>query len=180
MNENNKKSLAYIGLGSNIGERENYLKDAVQQMKTYPIEVIGCSNIYETDPVGYTDQDAFLNMVVVVATTYSPEDLLNQLAIIEKSLLRQRVIHWGPRTIDLDVLLYDNVQITTDQLIVPHPRMNERLFVLIPLLDVIQSEDDRQQIQKTVDKLMELEGEKEGVRLWKKTEWLNVLELSEN
>ncbi|MFS1510818.1 2-amino-4-hydroxy-6-hydroxymethyldihydropteridine diphosphokinase [Chengkuizengella sp. SCS-71B] len=180
MNEDNRKSIAYIGLGSNIGERETYLKDAVQQLNKSPIKVIGCSNIYETDPVGYTDQNAFLNMVVLVTTTFSPKQLLNQLTVIEKSLLRQRVIHWGPRTIDLDLLLYDNVQINTDQLIVPHPRMNERLFVLIPLLDVIQAEEERQQIQSTVDQLMELESEREGVRLWKRTEWLNVLELSEN
>ncbi|NBI30839.1 2-amino-4-hydroxy-6-hydroxymethyldihydropteridine diphosphokinase [Chengkuizengella marina] len=180
MNENKKKNMAYIGLGSNIGERETYLKDAVQQLNNFPIEVIRCSNIYETDPVGYTDQDAFLNMVVVVTTTFSPKQLLQQLAGIEKSLLRQRVVHWGPRTIDLDLLLYDNVQINTDQLIVPHPRMNERLFVLIPLLDVIQGEEEKQQIQMTVDQLMELEGESKGVRLWKKTEWLNALELIEN
>ncbi|MDP5276975.1 2-amino-4-hydroxy-6-hydroxymethyldihydropteridine diphosphokinase [Chengkuizengella axinellae] len=179
MIENIKKSIAYIGLGSNIGERESYLKNAVELLNHSNTKVKSCSNIYETDPVGYTDQDAFLNMVVEIETTYSPEALLHQLAEIEKSLLRQREIHWGPRTIDLDLLLFEDIQLNTDKLIIPHPRMNERLFVLIPLLDVIQDEK-RESIQSRVARLLEVEGQEEGVRIWKRTEWLSELELLEN
>src|SRR5690606_41105594 len=91
----------------------------------------------ETDPVGYTEQDAFLNIVIEVETTYSPHELLQQQLKIESELGRVRQVQWGPRTSDLDLLLYDNMVLETEQLILPHPRMMERAFVLVPLRDVL-------------------------------------------
>lgn len=130
-------NIAYIALGSNITPRDNYLKQAVQSLQqTDHIDVINESHIYETEPVGYMDQGNFLNMVVEIKTSLKPLELLNCCQLIEEHLGRKREIRWGPRTIDLDILLYNQENIITEQLIVPHPRMHERAFVLIPLKDV--------------------------------------------
>src|SRR5699024_1471915 len=91
---------------------------------------------YETEPVGYQDQAKFLNQVIEVQTTYSPMELLLACQSIEKKLGRERDVRWGPRTIDLDILLYNHEDIMTNQLIVPHPRMDSRAFVLVPLAEL--------------------------------------------
>jgi 2-amino-4-hydroxy-6-hydroxymethyldihydropteridine diphosphokinase len=162
---------AYVGLGSNIENRERYLQQAVSHLNRTPgIKVIASSSVYETDPVGYVEQPPFLNMVVALATTLQPLQLLAAMLEIEKSLGRTREIRWGPRTIDLDLLLYEECTISEQDLTLPHPRMGERAFVLIPLLEVFAKLPDvpRQTVESFSRQLEKLEG-KEGVRPWKKT-----------
>jgi 2-amino-4-hydroxy-6-hydroxymethyldihydropteridine diphosphokinase len=128
---------AYVALGANLGDREASLREAIRRMDMTPgLRVKRISDVYETDPVGYTDQPAFLNMAAAVETSLAPEELLRQLLEMEKDMGRVRVIRWGPRTIDLDLLLYEGVSMETEELTLPHPRMGERAFVLAPLQDV--------------------------------------------
>jgi 2-amino-4-hydroxy-6-hydroxymethyldihydropteridine diphosphokinase len=127
----------YLGLGSNIGDRERLLRQAVAYIDRVPeIAVVHCSSIYETEPVGYTNQSAFLNAVIRIKTRLSPTDLLASCMDIEQQLQRERLVKWGPRTIDIDILLYDDLQISTPVLSIPHPLMGERFFVLIPLAEI--------------------------------------------
>ncbi|RNA66013.1 2-amino-4-hydroxy-6-hydroxymethyldihydropteridine diphosphokinase [Alteribacter keqinensis] len=162
------RQKAYIALGSNIGERHVYLEGAVDTLEDNPdITIEKKSSIYETDPVGYTDQPPFLNMVVKVATSLSPLALLDKLQKIESTLGRTRDIHWGPRTIDLDILLYNDENIKLERLSVPHPRMYERGFVLVPLCEIepdLRFPDGRH-IEQCVHDLTD----KEGVRKWKES-----------
>ena len=128
---------AYIALGSNIEPTVDYLTKARELINRLDeIEIVDASQLYLTEPVGYTDQAAFLNQVVAVETTLSAHALLQAIQSIEQQLGRKRDIRWGPRTIDLDILLYGEAHIVTDDLIVPHPRMTERAFVLVPLSDI--------------------------------------------
>ncbi|MCY8144599.1 2-amino-4-hydroxy-6-hydroxymethyldihydropteridine diphosphokinase [Bacillus haynesii] len=151
-------NTAYIALGSNIGRREEYLKKAVSLLHHHPsVQVTDISSIYETDPVGYTDQDLFLNMAAAIKTSLSPFELLDLTQRIEKELGRKRDIRWGPRTADLDILLYNRENIETEQLIVPHPRMHERLFVLVPLLEIYPD----------LEGVVNHAKNQEGVRVWK-------------
>ena len=127
----------YIALGSNIAPRVDYLNRAIGAIgQVKQMSVVKQSSIYETEPVGYQDQAKFLNQVIEVQTTYSPMELLLACQSIEKKLGRERDVRWGPRTIDLDILLYNHEDIMTNQLIVPHPRMDSRAFVLVPLAEL--------------------------------------------
>ncbi|MGB0114788.1 MAG: 2-amino-4-hydroxy-6-hydroxymethyldihydropteridine diphosphokinase [Ilumatobacteraceae bacterium] len=124
---------AFIALGSNLGDRESYLRLAVAGLSP----IVAQSQVYETDPVGGPDdQGAYLNMVVELETTLDPFALLRRCQRIEGEAMRQRVVHWGPRTLDVDIVLYDDVTIESDELIVPHPRFAERRFVLTPLAEI--------------------------------------------
>ena len=128
---------AYLGLGGNIGEREVQLKTAIAQLDNHSqIEVIAISPMYETKPVGYVEQPDFLNVCVHVQTSLTPHELLKVGLDVEANLHRVRDVRWGPRTIDIDILLYGNEVIETETLVVPHPRMTERAFVMIPLNDI--------------------------------------------
>jgi len=129
---------AYIGLGSNLEPREKYIERALNQMNAHPqIEVLATSTVYETDPVGGPpDQMQYLNAVAKIATTLDPIKLLDALQSIEQKLGRKREIAWGPRTIDMDILLCGSRIISTDRLIVPHPLMHERRFVMQPLAEI--------------------------------------------
>ncbi|WP_186575883.1 2-amino-4-hydroxy-6-hydroxymethyldihydropteridine diphosphokinase [Aquibacillus kalidii] len=126
-------NTAYIALGSNIKPRDHYLNQAIKNLETDDVKLVNKSSVYETDPVGYTEQDNFLNMVLEIETNLDPINLLLYCQSVELQLGRKRKLRWGPRTIDLDILLYNQENIKTEQLTVPHPRMNERAFVLIPL-----------------------------------------------
>jgi 2-amino-4-hydroxy-6-hydroxymethyldihydropteridine diphosphokinase len=158
---------AYISLGSNMGDRSNFLKTALETLEySYPIQLVNVSSIYETDPVGYTDQDLFLNMVAQLNTELAPFELLNACLETEKKLGRKREIHWGPRTIDLDILLFNEENIKTERLVIPHPRMFERSFVIIPLLEIspkMKLPSLYQSLREVADGL----SDKEGVRIWK-------------
>lgn len=128
---------AYVALGANLGNRAASLREALRRMAAVPhVEVRRISGMYETDPVGYVDQPAFLNMAVAVATALEPEALLRELLAIEQAMGRVRDIRFGPRIIDLDLLLYEGIRMENDTLTLPHPRMEERAFVLVPLRDV--------------------------------------------
>jgi 2-amino-4-hydroxy-6-hydroxymethyldihydropteridine diphosphokinase len=155
-------SEVYLALGSNIGDREDYLKKAVEKISLIKsIKLLSVSRVYETDPVGYTDQPSFLNMAVLVHTSLLPLDLLNHLQEIENSLKRVRSIHWGPRTIDIDILLYGSLKVQLPDLIIPHPRMLERAFVLTPLKDIlISGEINGVKISELIDKCSDKSGVK--------------------
>ncbi|RLQ91663.1 2-amino-4-hydroxy-6-hydroxymethyldihydropteridine diphosphokinase [Falsibacillus albus] len=173
-------NIAYISLGSNMGDREAYLKKAMALLqRNDAISILAASSIYETDPVGYTEQGNFLNMAIKVETSFSAQELLSVILDAEMKLGRKREIKWGPRTIDLDILLYNNENIETKNLIIPHPRMHERAFVLVPLVeiepDLAHSSKDTPYIQ-VLDEIPD----KEGVRLWKQTNGEDVYELIEN
>lgn len=130
-------SNIYLALGSNIEPRQDYLNKALNALNAYQqITVIRKSSIYETAPVGYTDQADFLNMVIEVETTLSSWQLLDVCKTIEQQLGRKRVIRFGPRTVDLDILMYNQENRETERLTLPHPRMFERAFVLIPLGEI--------------------------------------------
>jgi 2-amino-4-hydroxy-6-hydroxymethyldihydropteridine diphosphokinase len=132
---------AYVGLGSNLGDRAGYLLLAVRGMLDAGFDVIRLSNIYETEPVEYENQPAFLNMVAELrsSTLPAPEQLLARLLRIEYGLGRTRDIHMGPRTIDLDLLIFKDQHIETQFLTVPHPRIALRRFVLVPLNELVPS-----------------------------------------
>ncbi|WP_028400946.1 2-amino-4-hydroxy-6-hydroxymethyldihydropteridine diphosphokinase [Ectobacillus panaciterrae] len=157
------KNIAYLGLGSNMGDRSAYLHQAVSLLNEQTaIKVEKVSSIYETDPVGYTDQDRFLNIAVKISTNLQPEELLQIMQSIEYELGRKREVRWGPRTIDLDILLYNHENIVTESLIIPHPRMYERAFVLAPLSEINRAiEEQISHIQ--LEEMKRLE----GVTVWK-------------
>ena len=122
-----ESSEAYIALGANLGDREQTLLEALTLLNQHPyISVLRCSALYETEPVGYVDQPAFLNMAAAVATSLTPEQLLDELLSVENRLGRVRDIRWGPRTVDLDLLWMQGETRDTEMLQLPHPRMGER------------------------------------------------------
>ncbi|MHB8061868.1 MAG: 2-amino-4-hydroxy-6-hydroxymethyldihydropteridine diphosphokinase [Ruminiclostridium sp.] len=134
---NGSKITAYIGIGSNIGKREENLDRALEMLNlAKEVEVTAISSYINTAPVGYTAQPDFLNAAVEVSTTLTPQKLLEVCQHIEKVLKRERSIRWGPRTIDLDILLYGDLIINEENLIIPHPRMIAREFVLKPLNEI--------------------------------------------
>jgi 2-amino-4-hydroxy-6-hydroxymethyldihydropteridine diphosphokinase len=132
---------AYVGLGSNLGDRAGHLLLGVRGMLDAGLDVIRLSSIYETEPVEYENQPAFLNMVAELrgSTLPSPEQMLARLLRIEYALGRKRDIPMGPRTIDLDLLIFKDQQIETEFLTVPHPRLALRRFVLVPLNELVPS-----------------------------------------
>lgn len=159
------KNRVFIGLGSNIGDREKHIFDAIKHISSIPdTEVIRMSNIYETEPVGYTEQDRFLNMAVCIVTELEPLELLERLQHIENLLGRQRTVRWGPRTIDLDILLYEDLCLELPQLVIPHPRMFERAFVLIPLSEIL---DSNEIMGMNVDELIKKCSDSDGIKLYK-------------
>lgn len=158
-------NTVFISLGSNIGNRFGYLQQAVRLLQQVErMNVVNVSSVYETDPVGYEDQAAFLNMVVEIKTSLTPHEILKKCNEIEAQLGRTREIHWGPRTVDLDILLYNEENMKTQDLIIPHPRMMERGFVLIPLVELQVNLVDPQSKQLIADVA---HVQKEGVHLWK-------------
>ena len=128
---------AYLGLGSNIGDTKQNLNSAIEMINSSEdMKLLSKSSYYETEPVGYEDQDWFLNVVVEIETILEPKKLLEFCQSIEEQLKRKRIIRWGPRTIDVDILLYDNYSSNEEILTIPHPRMMERAFVMIPLFEI--------------------------------------------
>jgi len=127
----------YVGIGSNLGDRRAYLQLAVDELgRVAGIDVRAVSRVYETAPVGGPPQDAYLNAVVAIDTSMDPHELLQECQLIEARAERVRTERWGPRTLDVDVLLVGDAHIDEPDLTIPHPRMWERGFVLAPLRDV--------------------------------------------
>jgi 2-amino-4-hydroxy-6-hydroxymethyldihydropteridine diphosphokinase len=132
-----KPNVAFLSLGSNLGDRLAYLREALIYLnRNKAVDVRRVSSVYETDPVGYTDQPAFFNIAVEVATSLSPLELLALCQKVEDHFQRARSVRWGPRTLDIDILTYDEVVLNTPELTLPHPRMAERDFVQIPLREL--------------------------------------------
>jgi len=129
------RSIVYLALGSNLGDREKNLDAAITALKAHG-EVMAKSRVYETEPVGYKDQPAFLNQVCKLAVKYSPTELLDATQRTERELGRKPTFPNGPRVIDIDVLLYGERIIHTTNLDIPHPKLPERRFVLVPMCDV--------------------------------------------
>lgn len=125
----------YLSLGSNLGDRAYNLQNAISRLDSM-VKIVSQSSIYETEPWGYPDQPAFLNQVVKANTSLEPTELLVFLKETEVSLGRQETFRFGPRLIDLDILFYDDLILDTPKLTIPHPRIAERAFVLIPLAEI--------------------------------------------
>jgi 2-amino-4-hydroxy-6-hydroxymethyldihydropteridine diphosphokinase len=127
---------AYLSLGSNLGDREAHLTEALHRLQAAGVHVVRRSSIHETEPQDFRDQPWFLNLAVEVETDLAPQELLASIQKIESDMGRQRTIPKGPRTIDLDILFYANLIITTADLEIPHPRFTQRAFVLDPLSEI--------------------------------------------
>jgi len=129
-------SIVYIGLGSNVGDRHRNCLTAIELLRQNGLLVARQSSMHETEPWGVTDQPEFVNMTVETETDLAPIKLLEVLKKIEKDMGRQDTMKWGPRIIDLDILLYDDIIMKTDSLTIPHSLMHERAFVLRPLSEI--------------------------------------------
>ncbi|HEU4834687.1 MAG TPA: 2-amino-4-hydroxy-6-hydroxymethyldihydropteridine diphosphokinase [Pyrinomonadaceae bacterium] len=160
---------AYVGLGSNLGDRAGYLLLAVRAMLDAGLDVIRLSSIYETEPVEYEQQPAFLNMVAELrgSTLPSPEQTLALLLRIEYSLGRVRDVPLGPRTIDLDLLIFKDVRSDTEFLKLPHPRIAARRFVLVPLAELVP-DLMHPVIEKPISKLLVETKDRSAVTRWKR------------
>lgn len=162
-------NTCYLALGSNIEPRKTYLESAIKHLHAQEnITVVKESFIYETDPFGYEDQDPFLNQVIEINTDLPPDVLLQVIQEIERANGRERKLRWGPRTLDLDILLYNEENIQTETLVIPHPRMSERAFVLVPLKDIAKNQSinkDNLTVEEALNKLPK--DEIKGIRLYK-------------
>ncbi len=129
------RNLAYLSLGSNVGDREQHLRAAIRQLEAEG-RIVSVSSFYETEPVEFTDQGWFLNCALALETTKAPEQLMADLLHIERDMGRQRNQKKGPRIIDIDILLFGDRIIDSPELAVPHPAMQQRRFVLEPLAEI--------------------------------------------
>lgn len=154
--------IVFLGLGSNIGDRLATLQDAVDRLGADErIVVHAVSSVYETEPIGGPEQDPFLNIAARIATVHNPAKLLAACQAIEQALGRVRTVRWGPRTIDIDLLLYaDRRTLESARLHVPHPRLTERAFALIPLLEVApgQALPDGRSLSSVIAQLAPIDG----------------------
>ena len=147
------KHLVYLSLGSNIGDRQNHLREAVAKLETLG-RVISVSSFYETEPVEFTEQAWFLNCAVALQTTKAPEQLLALILQLEQQMGRQRLQKKGPRAIDIDILLFADVVIDSPELTIPHPALQQRRFVLEPLAE-IAPEAQHPILRKTIRELLD-------------------------
>lgn len=159
---------AYISLGSNLGDRAGYLLLGVRGMLAAGFDVIRLSSIYETQPVEYTNQPMFLNMVAELrgTTLPTPEQVLARMLRIEYALGRIRDVHLGPRTLDLDLLLYHDERRSTEYLNLPHPRLHLRRFVLVPLNELVPTLQ-HPVLKQTVAELLRNLDDSSEVKVWK-------------
>ena len=155
---------AYLGLGSNLGNRAEYLRQALSLLaESAAVEAV--SSLYETEPWGLREQPAFLNAACQVGIALAPADLLHELQRIERTLGRERRQRWGPRTVDLDILFYDDLVLETPELVIPHRLLAERAFVLVPLAEIAPALR-HPRLGKTVVELLSALPGREGVRWW--------------
>lgn len=159
---------AFLGLGSNLGDRAEYLAKTRDWLANGDgTSLIKASSIYETDPVGYLEQPLFLNQVVLIETTLPPLSLLRECLAFEKKQGRERAVPNGPRTLDIDLLFIEGVELDTPALTLPHPRWRERAFVVAPLADLfaqqlLYSEPNWQRLREELENLTD----RAGVRRW--------------
>ncbi len=160
--------IAYLGLGGNLGDRLAALTDALTHLDATPgLCRVSCSSIYETEPWGVTDQPSFLNLAAAFATTLSPTELLAVVKSVEQAVGRTQTYRWGPRQIDVDVLLYGDraVKLTMPDLQIPHTRLRQRAFVLVPLAEIAPDASVPPD-GATVRRLLDDVGGKDGVARW--------------
>ena len=129
-------SIIHIGIGSNLGNRQDNCLEAVRQLERHRVAVVKRSSMIETEPWGVTDQPQFINMAIEAETALFPEELFLLMKKIEKNMGREKTVHWGPRVIDLDILFYDDLVFNTEELTIPHPHLHDRDFVLTPLMEI--------------------------------------------
>lgn len=154
---------AYIGIGSNVGDKLHHCERAISEiLKIDRHKLLAKSSLFKTQPIGYTSQDWFVNGVIKIETDLEAPQLLQTLKTIESQLGRAETFRWGPRTIDLDILFFDDIEIHTKELQIPHPLIQDRQFVLIPMAEI-----DRNLIhpvfKKTVQELLNNLKEEQGV-----------------
>jgi 2-amino-4-hydroxy-6-hydroxymethyldihydropteridine diphosphokinase len=155
--------IAYIGIGSNLGDKLHHCEKAISEiLKIDRHKLIAKSSLFKTQPIGYTSQDWFVNGVIKIETDLEAPELLRTLKTIESQLGRTEIFRWGPRTIDLDILFFDDAEIYTEELQIPHPLIQDRQFVLVPLAEI-----DRNLIhpvlKKTIQELLNNFKEDQGV-----------------
>ncbi len=159
----------YLGLGSNIEPRIDFLQEAVEKLAdNEKIKIIKKSSVYQTKPYGYLEQEDFLNAVILIKTSLDPKELLERVLKIEKEIGRVRDEIWGPRKIDIDILLYDKIKYESSNLILPHPEIKKRAFVMIPLLEIADSDSLLIEGKKVEYWLEELDYPEDDVELFKK------------
>ena len=156
------KNKVYLSLGSNIGNRQEYIESAIELVgKTEGIKILKKSGLYETSPVGYVEQDLFLNEVIKIETDFSEREILKIINKIENELDRKREIRWGPRTIDIDILIFSDKKINETDLIIPHKEMLNRLFVLVPLIEIYDGEYfEKEKIIERIEELVAVGNQK--------------------
>ena len=156
------KNKVYLSLGSNIGNRQEYIESAIELVgKREGIKILKKSGLYETSPVGYVEQDLFLNAVIKIETDFSEREILKIINKIENELDRKREIRWGPRTIDIDILILSDKKINETDLIIPHKEMLNRLFVLVPLIEIYDGEYfEKEKIIERIEELVEVGNQK--------------------
>jgi 2-amino-4-hydroxy-6-hydroxymethyldihydropteridine diphosphokinase len=151
--------VVYLGLGSNIGDREAMLRSALEKLQSPDLRLLRVSGVYETEPIGFRDQPWFLNLAAEFETSLLPKQLLHRAQQVEQELGRKRAILNGPRTVDIDVLLYGDSVIDCEELVVPHPRYRERRFVLAPLAELNPALLDPVTGQSVAEMLAALQGQ---------------------
>jgi 2-amino-4-hydroxy-6-hydroxymethyldihydropteridine diphosphokinase len=159
-------TLSYLSLGSNVGEREKHLDNAIAHLEAHG-RVVTVSSLYETEPVEFTNQAWFLNCAAALETTETPEQFMASILGIEQEMGRQRIENKGPRTIDIDILLFGDAVLNTPALTIPHPAMHQRRFVLQPLAE-IAPEARHPLLKKTIRELLEDLPEGQVVRKFQK------------
>jgi 2-amino-4-hydroxy-6-hydroxymethyldihydropteridine diphosphokinase len=157
------RHIAYIGIGSNVGDKARQCEQGISEiLKLDHHRLLARSSLYKTQPIGYLEQDWFINLVIKLETEMDASVLLCSLKEIESRLGRVKTLRWGPRSIDLDILFYNDYQIQTNELTIPHPLIQDRQFVLVPLVE-IDPNLTHPVLKKTVQQLLERFKEDQGV-----------------
>jgi 2-amino-4-hydroxy-6-hydroxymethyldihydropteridine diphosphokinase len=162
-------NLIYLSLGSNLGDRAGNLERAIAALPEIGVRVLRRSSLYETEPVDFLEQPWFLNCVVQAETSLEPRQLLEDLQAIERNLGSKKLVPRGPRIIDLDILFYGTDVIHTEGMVIPHPRLAERRFVLVPLSE-LAPELCHPVLRKTAAELLAATQDRSAVRIWQPVE----------